>query len=93
MADELAPHGILVNTLCPGFHRTERLEALAEKRAKEAGIPMDEQWDRMGKEIPVGRVGTPEEFGSVVAFLASERASYLTGTTIQVDGGLYRGLL
>ncbi|MHC4606169.1 MAG: SDR family oxidoreductase, partial [Planctomycetota bacterium] len=90
---ELAPRGILINVVCPGSHRTDRLQALAEKRAKDAGIPLDEQWKLMAGEIPVGRLGTPEEFGNVVAFLASERASYVTGTTIQVDGGLYRGLL
>ncbi len=93
MARELAPHGILVNTLCPGSTRTDRLRALAEKRAADSSTTVDAQWRKMEEEIPLGRIGTPEEFAAMVAFLASERASYVTGTTIQVDGGLYSGLL
>ncbi len=82
MAKELAPHGITVNNLCPGLILTDRLKHLG-----------DEHLRRMTAEIPMGRVGTPEEFAAVVAFLAGEPARYVTGATIQVDGGLYRGLL
>lgn len=93
MAKDLAPHGITVNNLCPGLIMTDRIRSLADRSAKEKGIPAQEALSRMAAEIPAGRIGTVEEFAAVVAFLASERAGYVTGTTIQVDGGLYRGLL
>jgi 3-oxoacyl-[acyl-carrier protein] reductase len=82
MARELGPHGITVNSLCPGLILTDRLKRLGEEHIK-----------RMSAEIPVGRVGTPEEFAAAVAFLAGEPARYITGATIQVDGGLCRGLM
>jgi 3-oxoacyl-[acyl-carrier protein] reductase len=93
MARELAPHGITVNTLCPGMILTDRLRSLAESRARASGGTADEALQRMTAEIPAGRIGTPEEFAAVVAFLASDRASYVTGTLLQVDGGAYRGLV
>ncbi|MBI2071144.1 MAG: SDR family oxidoreductase [Elusimicrobia bacterium] len=92
-ATELAPHGILVNALCPGLFLTGRLEELIERRRKQSGRRRAEEAERMASEIPLGRIGRPEELGSVIAFLASERASFITGAVLQVDGGLYRGLL
>jgi 3-oxoacyl-[acyl-carrier protein] reductase len=93
MAKELAPHHITVNTLCPGLVMTDRLKALADVRAKAWNCSVDEAMKKMTAEIPVGRFGTPEEFAAVIAFLASERAAYVTGVTLQVDGGAYKGTL
>lgn len=93
MSRELASHGITVNNLCPGMILTDRLRALAERRAKDGKTTIDEVFRRMAADIPIGRVGTPEEFAAAVAFLAGEPARYITGATIQVDGGVVRGLL
>jgi 3-oxoacyl-[acyl-carrier protein] reductase len=89
LALQLGKENILVNTLCPGRILTDRLMGgLAA-----SGLSREEYLARQGAEIPLGRVGTVEEFASVAVFLASERASYVTGVALQVDGGLVRGLL
>ena len=92
LANELASSGILVNTVCPGAFETERHTALSQKRAAAEGVPVEEVNRKRVKEIPLGRFGKPEEFGDLVAFLASERAAYITGTAIQIDGGVVRSL-
>jgi 3-oxoacyl-[acyl-carrier protein] reductase len=92
LANELAASGILVNTVCPGAFETERHTALTQKRAAAEGISTEEVTRKRTKEIPLGRFGKPEEFGDLVAFLASERAAYITGTAIQIDGGVVRSL-
>ena len=93
LATELAPAKILVNNVCPGIIFTDRIQQLATVRAEEAGITFDEALEKMTADIPLGRIGDPNEFANLVVFLASERASYITGTTIQVDGGMVRSLL
>lgn len=93
LATELAPDKILVNNVCPGIIFTDRIQQLATVRAEEAGITFEEALARMTADIPLGRIGDPEEFANLVVFLASERASYITGTTIQVDGGMVKSLL
>lgn len=93
LANEFGPDGITVNNVCPGYTRTERLDELAGKLAADAGVPPEKILERWSAQIPLGRVARPEEFAAVVAFLASERASYLNGISIAVDGGLARGLL
>lgn len=93
MATELAPHGILCNVVAPGFMRTGRVEELAAERAASEERDTADVLAEIGSRIPLGRMGEPEELASLVAFLASERASYLTGATIQVDGGFVQGLL
>jgi len=92
LANELAPHGIGVNVVCPGYTRTDRLVDLASTMSEQEGVSEDAIQKRWTDQIPMGRLGEPEEFAAVVAFLCSERASYVTGTSLQVDGGLVRGL-
>ena len=93
LANEYGADGITVNNVCPGFTRTARLDNLAAAISKRTGAKPQEVFAGWEREIPAGRVGTPEEFAAVVTFLASERASYINGTSIVVDGGLVRGLL
>jgi 3-oxoacyl-[acyl-carrier protein] reductase len=93
LANEVAAHGITVNNAMPGYTRTDRLGQLAEKIGSDSGMSPDEAMARWEKDIPMGRVGEPREFAALVAFLASERASYITGSSIAVDGGCIRSLL
>ena len=93
LANEVAADGITVNNILPGYTRTERLDELAQMMAEKQGISPGEFRRKWEKEIPMGRLGEPREFAAVVAFLASERASYVTGTSIQVDGGWIKSLL
>lgn len=92
LANEVASFGITVNNILPGYTRTERVEQLSDAVAKREGISRDAAAARWESEIPMLRLGEPREFGAVAAFLASERASYVTGTSIPVDGGWIRGL-
>ena len=92
LSKELGPHGILVNTICPGYTRTDRLEELAESRVKSAGITKDQYYETLGKSVPLGRIGEAEEFAAVAAFLCSARASYVSGVALAVDGGSSAGL-
>jgi 3-oxoacyl-[acyl-carrier protein] reductase len=93
LANELGKDGILVNTLCPGYTRTDRLQELAEVRSRKAGTTPEQILAALAADVPLGRVGTPEEFAAVAAFLCSERASFVSGATIPVDGGACKGLL
>lgn len=93
LANEVAPHGVTVNNVMPGYTRTERLEELAARVASLKGIAFEDRLTAWNDEIPIGRLGEPRELAAVVAFLASERASYVTGTSIAVDGGWIRSLL
>ena len=93
LANEVAPLGITVNNILPGYTRTERVEELAAMMAAKEGISANEFKARWEQEIPMKRLGEPREFAALAAFLVSERASYITGTSIQVDGGWIRSLL
>ncbi len=86
-ANELAKDGILVNTVSPGIIETDRVVQLMESRAKRNGTTARDEYALAEKNVPLGRVGQPEEFANVVVFLASERAAFVTGTHIIVDGG------
>ncbi len=89
-AMELAKDNILVNNVMPGWTETERVEQLMSDRAKRSQRTPQDETAAITKEIPLGRMGTPEEFANVVVFLASERASYVSGIYLQVDGGATR---
>jgi 3-oxoacyl-[acyl-carrier protein] reductase len=93
LSAQVAADGITVNNVAPGYTRTDRVLELAGARAAEQGKPVDEVLDETSAGSPMQRMGEPEELAALVAFLASERAGYITGTTIQVDGGSFRGLL
>ncbi len=93
LSREVAEKGITVNNICPGYILTERLEAVLEKRALDAGLSKEEAFEMALAEVPAGRFGKPEEIGYIVAFLASEKAAYINGVTLQVDGGLIRSLM
>jgi len=93
LANEVAAEGITVNNILPGYTRTERWEELAQMMAEKQGISPAEFRGKWEKEIPMGRLGEPREFAALAAFLVSERASYITGTSIQVDGGWIKSLL
>lgn len=92
LADEFAAQGIRVNQLIPGRIATERIGYLDDANAKRFGITLEEQRKRSIATIPMGRYGEPEEFASAAAFLVSGAASYITGATLQVDGGTIRGI-
>jgi 3-oxoacyl-[acyl-carrier protein] reductase len=93
LANELARDGILVNCVAPGYTRTGRVIELAEATAAREGVPVEVVEKRTVQNIPLGRMAEPSEFADLVVFLASDRARYITGTTIPVDGGYLRGLL
>jgi 3-oxoacyl-[acyl-carrier protein] reductase len=93
IAAEFAQDGITVNVVCPGYMATDRVTELAEVRAAQSGEEPEDVMAQLVENIPAGRMGEPKELGDLVAFLASERAAYITGTTIQIDGGYVRGLL
>ncbi|GAC1554253.1 MAG: SDR family oxidoreductase [Mucilaginibacter sp.] len=87
MADEFGPYNITVNNIAPGMILTDRL-----KHTLPNGVNMDEALKERAKNIPLGRIGKPEELAALAAFLASEKGAYISGTTIQVDGGASRGI-
>lgn len=93
LANEVATHGITVNNILPGYTRTERVEELARAAAESEGINMTEAFAKWENEIPMKRLGEPREFAALAAFLVSERASYITGSSIAVDGGWIRSII
>ena len=87
LSRELAPEGITVNNVCPGNIATERLISLIEERAQQEGMKVEEAIEIEERRVPMGHLGDPEAVANLVVFLASAKAHYITGTTIQVDGG------
>ena len=93
LSNEYAAQGITVNNVCPGYTLTDRVKHLAEKQAAKDGKSFQKIIESFAANIPTGRLGKPEEIAALVPFLASERAAYITGATIQVDGGYVKSLL
>ena len=91
LADQVARDGVTVNAVLPGHYFTDRQKQLSEIRSKEQGITPEEYLEKAMQSIPVGRYGRPEELADAIAFLCSERAAFITGVSLQVDGGQYRG--
>jgi 3-oxoacyl-[acyl-carrier protein] reductase len=92
LANEFGQDGILVNNVGPGFTATDRLKELAKARSSASGRPEQEILDAWAADAPLQRLGEPRELADTVVWLASERASYVTGQTVLVDGGMYKGL-
>jgi len=93
LANEVATYGITVNNMLPGYTRTERVLELNAANAAREGVQVEQIERRIEGQIPMRRLGEPREFAALAAFLASERASYITGQSIAVDGGWIRALL
>ncbi|CDM64509.1 SDR family oxidoreductase [Pyrinomonas methylaliphatogenes] len=92
LSAEVAADGITVNNIAPGYTLTERQTELAEARAQKLGKTKEEILAQWAEQTPMKRMGQPEEIAAAAVFLASERASYITGVTLQVDGGYVRGI-
>ncbi|HEV7376578.1 MAG TPA: SDR family oxidoreductase [Pyrinomonadaceae bacterium] len=92
LSTEIAADGVTVNSVAPGYTLTEHQDELAEVRGRASGKTKEEMIEMWAAEIPIRRLASAEEIAAAVAFLASERASYITGVTLQVDGGWVRGL-
>lgn len=92
LADEVGPDQITVNNVCPGLILTDRVRSSGIKKELAAGLTEDEALAEKAKSIPLRRIGQPQELAALITFLASEKASYITGTTIQVDGGVTRSI-
>ena len=93
LSRELAPYNITVNNILPGYFFTSRVEQLADKLAELKNGSPEEIIESWKNDIPLKRLGDPDEIGHLAAFLASEKAAYITGTSIQIDGGFYKGLM
>ncbi|TDF98561.1 SDR family oxidoreductase [Paenibacillus piri] len=92
LAEELAPYNILVNTVAPGRIATDRVAYLDEVKAKKTGQTREQVEEQSRKQIPLGRYGTAEEFAKVVTFLVSDVSSYVTGSSIVIDGGMIKSI-
>ncbi|MBN1221859.1 MAG: SDR family oxidoreductase [Candidatus Aminicenantes bacterium] len=92
LSNQIARFGITVNSVCPGYTKTERVDSLAQSFAQSGKGTVNDFYKKLEAEIPMGRIGSTEEFAQTVAFLASEGAGYITGAAIQIDGGYIKGL-
>lgn len=93
LANQYGKYGITVNSVAPGHFMTARQQEISKARAAKKGVSVEQYLREMSKTIPAGRYGTPSELAHVITFLASEKASYINGATVSVDGGLVKGLL
>lgn len=92
LSNEYGPYNVLVNNVCPGYTATARLLSLSTRLAEREGVTPQAIEARWAQQTPLGRIGRPEEFADLVVFLASERASYITGVSIAIDGGIVKGI-
>ncbi|HLJ28398.1 MAG TPA: SDR family oxidoreductase [Candidatus Angelobacter sp.] len=92
LSNEFGKDGILVNNVAPGYTATDRLKELAGTRALAAGVPPERIYEQWAAEAPVKRLADPKEVADAIVWLASDRASYITGQTVLVDGGIYHGV-
>jgi 3-oxoacyl-[acyl-carrier protein] reductase len=92
LAIEYGPANITFNNIAPGWTATERLNELAESRSNAAGTQKEQIFGKWAAEVPLGRLGKPEEIADAIVWLASDRAAYITGQTLVVDGGVYKGM-
>lgn len=92
-SQDYAKDNILVNSVCPGYFLTERVETLLQDRQKKSSRSAEEVMKDAVADIPLGRIGDPEELANLVVFLASEKASYITGSNLVIDGGFDKGLM
>ena len=90
ISDAVAGEGILINTVCPGMTNTQRARDIYEPQAKKEGRDVEDILSKLGSSLPAGRICEPEEVGPVVAFLSSEKCSYVFGSSIYMDGGARR---
>lgn len=93
VSNELAPYGIRVNSIVPGYFATDRLKSLDAKNAEARGIPAEEMTKERQQSVPMGRDGSPDEFGRSAVFLLSDAAGYVTGHSFVIDGGILRALM
>ncbi len=93
LAAETAAFGVTVNNVLPGYTATDRVRRLARSQAEREGLTENEIVARMNRSVPMRRLASPEEVGDLVAYLASEKAAYITGVSIQIDGGFHSGLM
>ena len=92
LAAELGPFGITVNNVAPGYHLTDGLERIIKTKV-DSGLKREDVLKQWNDKIPMRRIGVPDDLAGLITFLASDKASYLTGATIQVEGGMYSGVL
>lgn len=92
LSDDVAKNGVTVNSILTGLFDTERIQSLTNMDAQRLGISYEEALQLRLKQVPAARLGKPEEYGYLVAFICSEYANYLTGTNIPLDGGMLKGL-
>ena len=93
LSREVGKHNVTINTVLPGRILTDRLKGSLAIRAEKSGLPLEQVLEESGKDIPLGRIGEPAEMANGIVFLCSEAASYITGVSLQIDGGALRGLL
>ncbi|MEJ2542664.1 MAG: SDR family oxidoreductase [Calditrichaceae bacterium] len=91
LAAELGPLGITINNVAPGYHLTDGLERIIRTKV-DAGTKREDVLNQWNDKIPLRRIGVPDDLAGLITFLASDKASYLTGATIQVEGGMYQGV-